>query len=401
VGDRRTELVIGQPSTDNGRIHWAARLTSPAAGERTLWFSTGEEQREAISAWGDPFVLAALLPAMAGGTDLDVRGAPVSGSLLMNLRDFQEAWRAWRGYRVAGIRAEEERERPGRQGGALVAFSGGVDAAYTVLRHCRSEPGTAVRPIAAAVMAHGFDIPLEYVEGFERARGKAERLLDSVGLSVMAVDTNLRASLKALGLPWNDTHGLCVAAVLTLFAGGFGEGLIASSGPYDPLILPWGSNPVTDPMTGSDTFAVIHDGAGATRRDKIEALSKWPEALVNVRFCFRAEGNNCGRCGKCINTALLLDALGISHQLFEDPPTEQDIIASLRRRTTDPVGVHYRRLALEAAYERGVHARWVRPLRGTVMRERCRAALGVVGRGAYRNLAPRVRRFRGGAGPRP
>jgi hypothetical protein len=364
----------------------------PGAPERTLWFSTSEERREILSPWADPFVLVALLPAMAAGKDLDVRGAPVSGSLLANLQDFQEAWHAWFGYRVAAIRAEDERERPGTQGAALVAFSGGVDSSYTVLRHCRTEPGAAARHIGAAVMVHGFDLALDNIEGFKQALVRARRLLDSVDLEVIEVWTNLRTSLGELGLYWNYTFGVSTAAVLTLFAGGFRAGLIPSSGPYDPLILPWGSNPVTDPMMGSDSFAIIHDGTAATRRDKIVALSSWPEALVNLRFCYLG-AVNCGRCTKCIATALLFTSLGITHRCFDDPPTERDIIANLRTDSFSPISKHYRRLALETALERGVEASWVRVLQRTVVRERYGPALRSLGSRAYQDAVNRARRL--------
>ena len=62
-------------------------------------------------------------------------------------------------------------------------------------------------------------------------------MLEGLGPELVEISTNLRH----LSLAWEDEFGLYVGAVLTLMSGRFGYGLIASSYPYERLVLPCGA----------------------------------------------------------------------------------------------------------------------------------------------------------------
>ena len=54
-----------------------------------------------------------------------------------------------------------------------------------------------------------------------------------------------------------------------MLADEFQYGLIGSSEPYDALVIPWGSSPITDYLLSGDRLSIVHDGAGFSRTDKV------------------------------------------------------------------------------------------------------------------------------------
>ncbi|MFN2568390.1 MAG: hypothetical protein ABR564_02170, partial [Candidatus Dormibacteria bacterium] len=283
---RTGELRIQAPITREGRIRAAATLRT-SQGEGKLWFSLDESQAAVLTDRADPFLLAALWPMMRRGGRLSVRGAPVSAGLVDNLLRFQRVWRIWRGGSLVTIDAEiaEGAQTPAA---TVAAFSGGVDSSFTIWRHAH---GGAQPPVGQVAMVHGFDIPLADTMGFAGARALARRLVDTLGVGLIDMSTNIRS----VNRDWEDAHGLCVAAALTLLSGSFGAGLIAGSSSRFAPVVPWGSNHLTDPLLGSSNFAILHDG-DAERTEKLSELLEWPEARRLLRVCYSGPryDRNCG-----------------------------------------------------------------------------------------------------------
>jgi hypothetical protein len=94
-----------------------------------------------------------------------------------------------------------------------------------------------------------------------------------------------------------------------------------------------GSTPLTDPLLGSDAFSVRHDGAAASRIEKVALVAEWPQALQNLRVCWEGpnKGRNCGRCEKCIRTILDFRVAGLALP----PCFEQDV--TLEQIRTVPI----------------------------------------------------------------
>ncbi len=190
----------------------------------------------------------------------------------------------------------------------LAAYSGGLDSSFTVYRQARRLAGRWSRPLAAGLLVHGFDIPLQKEPAFARYHERSQRSLGSLGLECLVVATNFRSLL----LPWRDCYGAAVAACLALFGGAFSSGLVASSRPYEALYFPSGANPVTDPLLSSDGFAIVHDGCDFSRTEKAAVVAGWPEGLANLRVCWEGgePDRNCGHCEKCLRTKLNFLAAG-------------------------------------------------------------------------------------------
>jgi hypothetical protein len=211
--------------------------------------------------------------------------------------------------------------RPDRP--ALAAFSGGLDSAFTVFRHRVGPDGRRNRKLEAVVLGLGLDMPVNDRRGYRAAVERLRPVTDEAGIELIEVATNIRTHLP----DWEMEHGAALASVLCLFAGRFGAGLIPATAPYQ-LMFPWGSNPVTDPMLGG-AFEVLHDSAGVLRFEKLRALVRWPAALERLRVCWssRDPARNCGRCAKCCQLAMGLQALNAPLACFDEPPSAAALAA--------------------------------------------------------------------------
>lgn len=295
------------------------RLSMPDRSHHVLWFRAPSPLDTACGA--DPFLPTAMLCAMRAGVPLHLEGR-ASRTLLGGLVEWQAAWTRWRPDRYTRVRitVDEVDDGEPHDGAGVVAFSGGLDAAYTLWRHATGNAGWQQVDLRAAVMVHGFDIALDQADVFESARERAARIVTDAGLDLLTVATNFRE----LPLDWEDAHALGLVGALTVFSPRFGVGLIGSGEPYERLAVPWGSSPITDHLLSSRTMSIRHDGAGASRTEKIAALANWAVALDNLRVCWQGSrlDRNCGRCEKCRRTRLNLALAGTDDlSMFDTRPT--------------------------------------------------------------------------------
>jgi hypothetical protein len=291
-------------------VELAATLEKSSQERQRIWFRMPSSQLPIFPGNLDSFVVAVLFTLIEAQADLEIHGE-VSPSLLFNLAEFQKAWALWLPdkYHSVDFSAATEREHPRlEKKEVIMGFSGGVDSAFTAWRHRMNRSEREPWTLSAGVMVHGFDIPIDQPEVFANAAEKSRIMLSSIGMNLMPVSTNLRQ----LHNKWDDSHGAALAACLMLFKGRYNAGLIASSYPYNNLIIPWGSNPLTDQLLSSDSFRVIHDGSAFTRVDKMRQIGDWPEAMQYLRVCWEGhqKDRNCCRCQKCVSNMLTFSALG-------------------------------------------------------------------------------------------
>lgn len=330
-----------------------------------LWFRFPSERLPGVTELADPFVTAMIFPAMRGATNIKIHGS-VSRSLLRNLDEFQVAWNCWRPdrYHIINVTADEEiEEHTNASDKAIAAFSGGLDSCFTVWRHTKGDCGRLKRNLKAALMVHGFDIPLREAEVFSRAAENSRAIVESVGLDLIPMACNFRE----FGDDWEDEHGAALASCLSLFGKGFSTGLVASSHVYNALLFPWGSNPLTDPMLSSDSFSIVHDSAGVHRIQKAKGVSEWEGAMSRLRVCWQGaqKDRNCGGCLRCIATALCFAATGVEHPACLGVPSLEEGVRRLRRLRIKPVAITRLGEILAVAREGQVQASWVGAL------ERC------------------------------
>lgn len=342
---------------------------------KRLWYQIASDYGPWLTPSCDPFVVATILMAMHHASDIVVHGS-VSPSLLQNLAEFQVAWACWRPeqYHPITIIPEIEQEQPSGEPEqrAIAAFSGGVDSCFTLFRHCTGTCGRVQRPITAGLMVHGFDIPLSQNQEFNRAAAKSQAIVDSLGVKLILMSSNYR---KVIPLNWEDSYGVAIASCLMLLQGGYTVGLLGSAFPYQNLMLPRGSNPVTDPFLANQRFQIVHDGAGFHRLQKIQAIAAWSEALDHLRVCWQGAqlDRNCGRCEKCIRTILGFRVIGCDlPKSFEQDVSDQQI---RQLKQVRPLQLAELTLILQEAKARGIRDSWVNALETCIIRNQRQLAL--------------------------
>ena len=171
----------------------------------------------------DGILFAVIFHAMQEGFDVKVDG-PVSLEAILNVNEFQSAWSSWKPkrYKKISVYASEliDSTAP-KLNQAISAFSGGVDATFTLFNHCPAATGSH-RPVQACMLVHGFDISINNTAAFERVRQKYEAMHTSLGIKTFYVSTNI----KALQLQdWEDSFAAQLVSCLQLFSEDFGVGL--------------------------------------------------------------------------------------------------------------------------------------------------------------------------------
>ena len=278
--------------------------------EKEIWFQIEKSVPLPLEDDCDAYLLAVLMDAMRENRRIEVLGS-VSKYLLSNLVEFQAAWAKWRPtvYSCVDIFATMERHDHVKKNGAICAFSGGVDATFSVWRHFHSKYSHRSQTLNACSIVHGFDIPLSHIDAFESAKKRAQDTLGDIGLNLTPTKTNFREISKA---HWEDACSLALVAALNNFKNIAGTCIIGSSEPYDSLVIPWGSSPITDHLLSSGDFSVIHDGASHNRTEKVREISEWHVGANNLRVCWQGDlkDRNCGSCEKCVRTKLNFLAIG-------------------------------------------------------------------------------------------
>lgn len=354
------DVVIDAPRRRQGRVRWSAHVSGTSRGRLVHYFDIDARWRHALTRRADPFVLALLPRAIVDGAVLRVRGAPVDARLLDHLDEYCQLHRAWwpERTRPIAIDADEVRPRVSRKKGAVSLFSGGLDSMYTLHRHRVAPDGRRNDDLEAVVMACGFDVPVSDPNSFASALSRLRPVTDAAGVPLIDVVTNVRTHLPN----WERQHGPALASVLHLFAGAFDAGIIPSTAPYR-LMFPWGSSPVGDPLLGG-TFDIRHDSAAVGRPEKLRAVAQWPTGVERLRVCWanRRGDRNCGRCLKCCQLAVGLQALAASEACFDAPPSDEKLANYVERSPLK--GLERLELSgtLSYAQNTGVLKRWVEVL---------------------------------------
>jgi hypothetical protein len=281
----------------------------------------------------DSVLFCFLFVAMERGAPLVIRG-PISTRAMRNARLFQEAWQRWLPSRYRTVDIIPDRLLPewhfrfARKGRAIVAFSGGIDATFTAIRHGRKLLGASSHSIGAVLSVQGFDIDFANNRDFDALVRRTQPLIESLGLHRHLLRTNIRTCEMQ---NWGHSHGAQIISALHQFSHEFQYGLIASSRPYSQLINAWGSHAATDYLLSGEDFEVVHDGAGFLRTQKVKMIASDPVARSTVKVCWEGaeQHKNCGRCGKCIRTRLNFLAIGDSNPPCFDTPFELGMIEDL------------------------------------------------------------------------
>lgn len=278
----------------------------------------------------DAILFSTIHLAMRNARQVHLHGTATQKSLL-NLIEYQKAWTRWKPEKYSEVKITADTVIKGscETDRAVSAYSGGVDALFSLFKNIpEGNPENITYNLGACLLVHGFDISLSDRTAFEVVRDRASVLHSSLGLESLWIRTN---SKETTG-DWEDSFASQLMACLHLFSDRFGIALIGSSEPYDELIIPWGSSPITDHLLSGGFMEAVHYGAGFSRTEKIEYLSKFPLAVENLRVCWEGSDKtrNCGVCEKCMRTRLNFEAAGVRNPPCFLQPFDPKIASTIR-----------------------------------------------------------------------
>ncbi len=306
VSSEEMVLLPGKRVERSGVVTWSASLRGPRTVSAFVEHAATRGRHRPTAR---PWLLAFLPIAMRSGRSRLVVDGPVDAGTIANLMEWQELHHHWwpKSTCVVEIRADVVDEpRVPRRAGAVTCFSGGVDSAFTLLRHA---PGAADGPyrrtrLAAGLMVHGFDMSHRDDVWFPGAWERTARMLRAHGVDPLWLRTDLRREGRSAGLGWGKVaHGPALAAALAFVEQAHDVTLIPSTYPYRHGTK-WGSTPLADPLLGSGARPLWHDGAAHDKLDKILAIAHDPAVAADLRVCFVGgqHDRNCGTCFKCLAT---------------------------------------------------------------------------------------------------
>lgn len=342
-------IVVNQPElTARGAVtRVSSRIEIPSLGSHELWFEAEGPAAAFLSVRSDAFAAAVAPLANTLGEGLGVRGTS-SPRLAWGLRELQRVHAIWWPRSTGPIEIDWERLAPAGPedcgSGVAAGFSGGVDSLFTTWRHLpRVEriPGFALNHI---VMIDGFDYDSDQRDPgrFEALRSIYGPLAESEGLSLVIMRTNMQAFQLATAkarVNWLTWIGALLASPALAMSRGLRRHYIAAAEGYahfDRL----GSHPLTDGWLSTEGMEILHDGADASRSDKLAALATWPATFDRLRVCRtpdwsgfdvqRKTISNCGRCEKCTRTMIALHLNGTldRYRTFSRPLSWPSIAAA-------------------------------------------------------------------------
>ena len=290
-----------------GTVVWERRRRPPLR----IFIGVDPSHEHMSRAGADAFLVAAAPVAMHHRERiLDVEGT-LDQKLVEGVVSAMEMVAGWyRDVRPVAIRGpfDEHRESTGATAGLL---SGGIDSLATLMHaRRRGRPDTVEELTTAIVIESGFD---PFPMGGPYAHS-VMALAEDLGVELVRVRTNLRALEPSNAFFRFRYHGAFLAAIGHALSSSISRLLIASGGAA--ALDAWGSHPKLDPLYSSSRLTVVHHLPTMSRLEKTRLVATWPVAMANLRVCLRSEGGadggpNCGRCEKCMRTALAFAAIGV------------------------------------------------------------------------------------------
>ena len=305
------KLKVMADKIENGKIIKSCQFILNGK-EAMYYFAFDEKYKEEVgNSKVDPWLILLIHKMLAAGGDWFLDGK-VSKSLLDNVERYCTFWYALKPeYKTVHLIAKEEIDDPPKilPDKAIMTFSGGVDACFTIYRHRKHLVGRNNRNIEQAIFIQGADIDSK--EDFALAAKKAEKQCSDLDVNLILTETNFRS----LPHNWELEHLNVIVSVLNFFEN-YPYKVISSSMDYAPehylQEMPYSTNIVTDRYLSSNMAPLFVDDEAVTRTQKTALIKNWRVGLENLRVCWQGEdkSSNCGQCEKCMRTMFNFLAAG-------------------------------------------------------------------------------------------
>ncbi len=189
-------------------------------------------------------------------------------------------------------------------GGGILCMSGGFDSTAAALEARGSE-------FTHGLLFAGADYPNAQSPGFIELRGRVEEIARRLGYELVVLETDIRR----LHIKWELFHGWVLAMGLHFHSGRFSVGGVGLDLPVylDPMVQPWGGGPSVYAVLSLHTFQVKGFNQLTSPEEKAAAVAASEFGLLPlISTCYAMSGSsqNCGKCRKCLNTRIRLQAAG-------------------------------------------------------------------------------------------
>jgi hypothetical protein len=264
-----------------------------------------------------------LMPSMRDGGTLELTD-PVSPRVLRTQREFQAIQAVWSLDWEFGEPPLREVEvvappcallaAPQRTGRIAAFFSGGVDSWSTVL---------ANPDLTDLIFVRGLDLipgAAHQEELADEVEARLREAAEALSLPLHVVDTNLR-ELSDKFVRWEAYYPCALASVALFFEPLFERVLIAGELDHESQI-PVGASRMVDQLWSTERLEIVDDGGRFSRQQRIEMIVDHPIVQQTLRVCWENPDGayNCGRCRKCLQTMISLEALGALDRITTFPP---------------------------------------------------------------------------------
>ncbi|HUW01582.1 MAG TPA: hypothetical protein VMW08_04440, partial [Acidimicrobiales bacterium] len=279
-----------------------ARLTGTTVDESMRLEASIDRQ---LNGSVEPFVPPAVVIATVHGEAELVIEGDVSEVLLAGARAAAEYFAMHLGRRPVELVASTRPPAPVvtslQQTG--IFFSRGIDSTSNLILADRGQIDP--RPDLAIVI-EGIE-PANSSEVEAAVNAKTVEVARDFGLDTVVVSTNLRLVMDC-HIEWINAFGSVLAGVGLFLAPGLSDAIISSAEGSQQRFS--GSHPQIDPLWSDGNLRFHHLPVDVERSERVRLVVEDARAMEFLRVCVRGGPENCGRCDKCLQTAVLISAFG-------------------------------------------------------------------------------------------
>lgn len=300
---------------------------------QTVYFRVPARFADLLWAGVEPFLCAAVVPAMAAGESRVHSELPACPVLLDSMETAIFWLRKWYPARYSSpapvLSLPHRRESVASPAkGAGLFLSGGIDSFYSLRRNMRYLPERHPARVRHTITVLGFDIggkkaqagSADAATAFNALLRHTQPISAAVGAENIALETNLRHLDDRSGFWGEEFVGAALGAVANALSGGLDRVFVSSGGetiPEKGMRSAMGTHPLVDGCFGNGWMQIHHYAIQEESRLRRVAMVVEDEILLHgIRVCYASPPDrlNCGRCEKCVRTMLQLEALGkLSH----------------------------------------------------------------------------------------
>lgn len=299
---------------------------------KDLWFRVDHNWSKFLSKKSDAFLVAMLPIACEMGENIEIYG-DISPKLLYGAREYVRISNAYYPNRNSLIEIKahnlsQDIKLPTNtvnlENGIGFAFSGGVDAFYTLYSHLPENEDIPEYQITHALTINGFDrdVDLYQSEFFPVLKKIYNPIFDKLNIKYISVDTNLQAFRKTGVRDLTNSYSSSLISSALILGTIFRKFFVSSSYKYGVLGTADDLRPLVDPLLSNEDTEILYAGADATRYERLLAISAWPLTYDHLRVCTNKNWRNidvqsssivnCCNCEKCLLTQIALDLINVS-----------------------------------------------------------------------------------------